>query len=165
MCTHEIAARQCRMIAGNEAFSIEVIKMIEDSGVLIHLWARWWGTFCMCECLRGRASMDSCICAGVCVCVCLRRRHSYKASCELGLAWRRPERCGAMPTGGQMSFHYTSAYVHCSLIWPSSERSIKNPSVSNFIYLLFYSLLYKKKTLKRSSISWVEVLSPFHRCD
>ena len=37
MCTHEIAARQCRMIAGNEAFSIEVIKMIEDSGVLIHL--------------------------------------------------------------------------------------------------------------------------------
>lgn len=37
MCTHEIAARLCRMIAGNEAFSTEVIKMIEDSGKLIHL--------------------------------------------------------------------------------------------------------------------------------
>lgn len=37
MCTHEIAARQHRMIAGNGAFSFEVIKMIEDSGKLIHL--------------------------------------------------------------------------------------------------------------------------------
>lgn len=37
MCIHEIAARQYRMIAVNEAFSIEVIKMIEDSGELIHL--------------------------------------------------------------------------------------------------------------------------------
>lgn len=34
---HGIAARQYRMIAVNEAFSIEVIKMIEDSGKLIHL--------------------------------------------------------------------------------------------------------------------------------
>lgn len=37
MCIHEIAARHYRTIAVNEAFSIEVIKMIEDSGELIHL--------------------------------------------------------------------------------------------------------------------------------
>lgn len=37
MCTHEIAARLYRTIAVNGAFSIEVIKMIEDSGELIHL--------------------------------------------------------------------------------------------------------------------------------
>lgn len=37
MCTQEIAARQHRTIAVNEAFSIEVIKMIKDSGKLIHL--------------------------------------------------------------------------------------------------------------------------------
>lgn len=37
MCTHEIASRQCRKIAGNEALSIEVIKMIEDSSEPIHL--------------------------------------------------------------------------------------------------------------------------------
>lgn len=37
MCTDEIAARQYRTIAVNKAFSIEVIKMIEDSGELIHL--------------------------------------------------------------------------------------------------------------------------------
>lgn len=40
MCIHAIAARQYRTIAVNEAFSIEVIKMIEDSGKLIHLRAR-----------------------------------------------------------------------------------------------------------------------------
>lgn len=34
---HEIAARQYRMIAVNEAVSIEVIQMIEDNGKLIHL--------------------------------------------------------------------------------------------------------------------------------
>lgn len=37
MRIHEIAARQYRMIAMNATFSIEVIKMIEDSGELIHL--------------------------------------------------------------------------------------------------------------------------------
>lgn len=37
MCIHEIAAGQYRMIAVNEAFSTEVIKMIEDSDEPIHL--------------------------------------------------------------------------------------------------------------------------------
>lgn len=37
MCIHEIAGRQCEMIAVNKTFSIEVIKMIEDSSELIHL--------------------------------------------------------------------------------------------------------------------------------
>lgn len=67
MCTHKMAARQCRMIAGNEAFSIEVIKMIEDSGKLIHLWARWWGTLYVCVGVRGCV----CVCEGVCEKKCL----------------------------------------------------------------------------------------------
>lgn len=119
MCIHEIAARQCEMIAVNKTFSIEVIKMIEDSSELIHLWARWWGTFCTCGYLGESASVCSFICASVCVFSC----HRCRTTCEMGLAWRRPERCGAMPTGGPCLFtvhlkrqpniyhHPTTAYI------------------------------------------------------
>lgn len=37
MCRHDRASRQDRKIAVNEAFSVEVIKMIKDSGELVHL--------------------------------------------------------------------------------------------------------------------------------
>lgn len=37
MCRHDAASRQDRKIAVNEAFSIEVIKMIKDSGKLVCL--------------------------------------------------------------------------------------------------------------------------------
>lgn len=37
MRRHDRASRQDRKIAVNEAFSIEVIKMIKDSGELVHL--------------------------------------------------------------------------------------------------------------------------------
>lgn len=37
MCRHDGVSRQDRKIAVNEAFSIEVIKMIKDSGKLVHL--------------------------------------------------------------------------------------------------------------------------------
>lgn len=37
MCRRDRASRQVRKIAVNEAFSIEVIKMIKDSGELVHL--------------------------------------------------------------------------------------------------------------------------------
>lgn len=53
-----------KMITVNKAFSNVVIKMIEDSGDLIHLRARWWGTV-------------------GCVCVVLDR---FREACEMGLA-------------------------------------------------------------------------------
>lgn len=106
--------------------------MIEDSGKLIHLWARWWGTFCMCECLREKClSAFMYMWASVCVPKC----HRCRTRCEMGPAWKRPERYGATPTGGPCLFtvhlsRQPKIFIisppqpaHYILIWPSSEQS------------------------------------------
>lgn len=41
-------------------------------------------------------------CVQVCTCMCVC--HRCRTRCEMGLARRRPERCGAMPTGGPCLF-------------------------------------------------------------
>lgn len=70
-----------KMITVNKAFSNVVIKMIEDSGDLIHLRARWWGTV-------------------GCVCVCVWLGRSREA-CEMGLACggRKREAVESCPQG------------------------------------------------------------------
>ncbi len=161
VCTHEIAARLHRMIGLNEAFSIEVIKMIEDSGELIHLWARWWGTFCMCECLR-EERLDTFTYTGerVCVFMC----HRCGTSCEMGLAWRRPERSGAMPTGGPCLFtvhlnrqpntyhHPSTAYMlQCNLTFIRTKLKKKSSlqTVPVSLYsVIFFITVYSKITKK-----------------
>lgn len=117
-------------------FPIEVIKMIEDSRKLVHLRARWWGTFWMCERLKGKA--PQCILhtvyvrVCVCVCVCELKCHRCRTSCKMGLAWKRAERRWSDAHRRATSFRRTSEqtakniYHHTTatyiLIWPSSNR-------------------------------------------
>lgn len=168
MCTDEIAARRWRTIAVNKASSIEVIKMIEDSSEPIHLWARWWGTLVYVRGSEGkRLSAFIYMCALMC--------HRCRTSCEMGLAWRRPPRCGAMPTGGPCLFtahlnRQPNIYLHpplhtlCVLIWPSSEQS-EHFLIAKLSVILSVADVFFPSKMRTWSIrvSWMEV--PWHSTD
>lgn len=136
---HDRASRQDRMIAVNEAFSIEVIKMIKDSGELVHLWARWRGTPCMCEQWRKK----NCLSASTYLCLSVywggvitdveqvvngsvvEQRPQERHVCSLYI-W----------TDSQKYLSTATQPTHCILNWPSSKQStVANPSLLTSVRL------------------------------
>lgn len=78
--------------------------------------------------------------ARVCVCWCAFMCHRCRTSCEMGLAWRRPERCGAMPTGAPCLFT-----VH-----PNRQPNIyHHPDAA---YILHFNLTFIMNKVKHSSL-------------
>lgn len=166
-------------------FPIEVIKMIEDSGKLVHLTARWRGTRQMCQRPKGESAsvcfffssfffLMYCIhgvCAGEFQC---HTQHELQNGTGSG-RWPRDahRRSMSFPLHIQPKIFTITLKATYILIWPSSnQRAVtkkeeKKLSFSNFspvilslclilFYLFIFGPFYFKKTMWRAAVSAIK---------